>query len=352
LERDVLAARVADPGTGVDELMLAGDLVWVGSGAIGQKDGRVALYPREALSVLWSGPDPDYQPDEVGVSILDTLQKRGAVFFHDLYEASGGGDPEAVLEALWDLVWAGHVTNDTFGPVRAYVSRRKGRSGGRPALSSRFPAHAQGRWSATAVMASNEATQTERHAAWAELLLDRHGVVTRRTVLTEGFPGGFSALYPVYSHLEETGRIRRGYFVEGLGGSQFALPGAVDRLRSESSTGLVVVAATDPANPYGGVLPWPDLDEPRLARDAGAYVMLLDGELIGYLDKGRRGLTLLDVTPDQFGEVSRALADVAARHRRTTLITVNGQPANVSRLAPTLGEWGFATAVRGLTYRG
>ncbi|HUG08557.1 MAG TPA: DEAD/DEAH box helicase [Acidimicrobiia bacterium] len=352
LERDVLAARVADPGTGIDDLVLAGHLVWVGAGGLGQKDGRVALYPRETLATLWSGPDSDTEPDDVGVAILDALESSGASFFHDIYDAAGGGDPEDVLDSLWDLVWAGHVTNDTFAPVRAYVSRRRGRTGGRRPMSSRFPAHAQGRWSLTGSLVRAAATETERHAAWAELLLDRHGVVTRRTVLAEGFPGGFSALYPVYAHLEETGRIRRGYFVEGLGGSQFALPGAVDRLRSESVAGLAVLAATDPANPYGGVLPWPEVDDVRLARDAGAYVLLLDGALVGYLDKGRRGLTLFDFTPERFGEISRSLAEVAGRHRRLTLVTVNGQPASASPLAAQLSEWGFATAPRGLTYRG
>lgn len=352
LERDVLAARAADPGTGIDELVLAGDLVWVGQGGLGQRDGRVALYPRESLATLWAGPDPEHAPDEVGEEIVDALESSGASFFRDLYEIAGGGDPEIVLESLWDLVWAGHVTNDTFGPVRAYVSRRRGRSGGRRALSSRFPPHAQGRWSLTRNLVRSPATDIERHAAWADLLLDRHGVVTRRTVLAEGFPGGFSALYPVYSHLEETGRIRRGYFVEGLGGSQFALPGAVDRLRSESPSDLTVIAATDPANPYGGVLPWPEMDDIRLARDAGAYVLLADGGLVGYLDKGRRGLALFDVTTDRFGEISRALADVAGRHRRLTLLTINGEPAPASPLAVPLSEWGFATAPRGLTYRG
>lgn len=352
LERDILAARVADPGTGIDELMLSGDLVWVGHGALGQKDGRVTLFPRESLATLWTGPDPDHDPDEVGEAILETLESRGASFFHDLYETVGGGDPDDVLDSLWDLVWAGHVTNDTFGPVRAYVSRRRGRSGGRRPLSSRFPPHSQGRWSLTGTLASSPAGDTEHHAAWAELLLDRHGVVTRRTVVAEGVAGGFSALYPVFSHLEETGRIRRGYFVEGLGGSQFALPGAVDRLRNETRTGLVALAAVDPANPYGGVLPWPDVEDTRLARDAGAYVLLLDGELVGYLDKGRRGLTLFDVTPERFGEISRALAEVAGRHRRLTLVTVNGEPASATPLAAPLSEWGFTTAPRGLTYRG
>jgi ATP-dependent Lhr-like helicase len=352
LERDVLAARVADPGTGIDDLMLTGDLVWVGTGSLGQKDGRVSLYPRESLATLWAGPDADAVPDPIGEAILDALESGGASFFHDIYDAAGGGDPEAVLESLWDLVWSGHITNDTFAPVRAYLSRRKGSSGGRRPLSSRFPAHAQGRWSLTRSLVRSPTTDTERHAAWAELLLDRHGVVTRRTVLAEGYPGGFSTLYPVFAHLEEAGRIRRGYFVEGLGGSQFALPGAVDRLRGESSSGLAVLAATDPANPYGGVLPWPEVEETRLARDAGAYVLLMDGGLVGYLDKGRRGLTLFDVTPERFGEISRSLADVANRHRRLTLVTVNGEPASASRLAAPLSEWGFATAPRGLTYRG
>ncbi len=352
LERDVLAARVADPGTGIDELMLSGDLVWIGVGALGQRDGRVVLFPREILATLWPGPDTGFQPDEIGTTILEALESGGASFFHDIFDAAGGGDPEVVLESLWELVWAGLVTNDTFAPIRAYVTRRKGRTGGRRPLSSRFPAHAQGRWSLTRSLVRSPATDTERRAAWAELLLDRHGVVTRRTVLAEGYPGGFSALYPVFAHLEDTGRIRRGYFVEGLGGSQFALPGAVDRLRGEGSTGITVLAATDPANPYGGVLPWPDLDEARLARDAGSYVLLLDGELIGYLDKGRRGLTLFDMDPARFGEVSRALAEVAGRHRRLNLVTVNGEPASSSRLAAPLTEWGFAQAPRGLVYRG
>ena len=352
LERDVLAARVSDAGTGIDEMMVSGDLVWVGQGGIGARDGRVALYPRESLPTLWHGPDPDYRPDDTAAGILGFLEKRGASFFRDLYDATGGSDPETTLGALWELVWAGQVTNDSFAPVRAYVARRKSRGGGRPSLSSRFAAHAQGRWSLTETLVSDRPTETERHAAWAELLLDRHGVVTRRTILAEGFPGGFSALYPVYSHLEETGRIRRGYFVEGLGGSQFALPGAVDRLRSEAAAELMAVAATDPANPYGGVLPWPDVDDTRLARDAGAYVLLHGGALVGYLDKGRRGLTLFDMTPETFGQISRALADVAGRHRRLTLITVNGEPAPVSPLAAPLSEWGFATAARGLTYRG
>jgi ATP-dependent Lhr-like helicase len=184
------------------------------------------------------------------------------------------------------------------------------------------------------------------------LILDRHGVVTRTTVLAEGFPGGFSALYPIYKHLEETGRIRRGYFVEGLGGSQFALPGAVDRLRQDVRPELVVLAAADPANPYGATLGWPETEGIRLARDAGAYVLLFGGELIGFLERGRKSLTLLTSEPSHYAEVGQALARVAARHRRTTLSTVNGSPAQSSPLAAALAEWGFATAVRGLTFRG
>ena len=352
LERDVLAARVADGGTGIDSMMLAGDLVWVGQGALGTRDGRVALYPRDGLTTLWTGPDIDTDLGAKASEIAEFLRERGASFFRDIYEGTGGGDSEGTLNSLWDLVWAGHATNDTFEPVRAFVSRRRSRASGRPSLSGRFPPHAAGRWSLTESLIYSSTSATERHAAWAELLLDRHGVVTRSTVLAEGYPGGFSALYPVLSHLEETGRARRGYFVEGLGGSQFALAGAVDRLRAEAAPEIAVVAATDPANPYGGVLPWPTTDDTRLARDAGAYVLLYGGELMGYLDKGRRGLTLLEVSSDKFGLVSQAMADVASRYRRLTLVTINGEPASASPLASPLSEWGFATAPRGLTYRG
>lgn len=351
LERDVISDRVAASAGEIDSMMLAGDLVWIGSGALGNRDGRVRLYPRETLDTLWTGPDHEADLSKKTEAVSDFLAARGASFFRDIYEGVGGGDPNETLDGLWDLIWAGYVTNDTFEPVRSFT-RRRSPSGGRRVLSSKFPAHAEGRWSLTEHLIHREPNPTEAHAAWAALLLERYGVVTRTTVRSEGYPGGFSALYPVLSHLEESGRIRRGYFVEGLGGSQFALPGAVDRLRTETTSELIAIAATDPANPYGGVLPWPDVDGRRLARDAGAYVLLSGGELYGFLDKSRRGLTLIDVERDQMGAVSRSLAEVAGRHGRLTLLTVNGEPVSGSALAPALSEWGFATAPKGLTYRG
>jgi ATP-dependent Lhr-like helicase len=351
MERDVLAARVANPETLVDRLLLDGDLVWVGHGPLGTSDGKLALYPRSSLGVLWRGPQEMPEPPEAA-AILEYLDSRGASFFRDIYNGTGGGDPMLLLEHLWDLVWTGHVTNDTLAPVRAFVQQRPTRRSGRPGLPSQFPPQAAGRWSSTAHLASGGASDTERHVAWAHLLLDRYGLVTRSAILAEGYPGGFSALYPVFSHLEETGRVRRGYFVEGLGGSQFALPGAVDRLRTEPPRELTVLAATDPANPYGASLPWPEMDEGRLARDAGAYVLLWEGELVGYLDRGRRHLTVLADDISVYGSLGRGLSQIAARHRRTTVNTVNGRPAPASPIAPALAEWGFATAPRGLTYRG
>ena len=351
LERDVLSVRVTDPDTHLDRLLADGEVVWVGSGALGAKDGRVALYPRDSLATLWMGPDQDSELDDRAREILAYMGEAGASFFRDIYDSTGGGDPEQALQSMWDLVWSGHITNDTFEPVRAFGRQRSSRPG-RRTLSSRFPAHSAGRWSLVERLVAQPPEPTERHAAWAQLLLERNGVVTRQTALAEGYPGGFTNLYPVFSRLEETGRIRRGYFVEGLGGSQFALPGAVDLLRSERRDPLYVLASTDPANPYGSVLPWPNRENLRLARDAGAYVVVRNGELIGYLDKSRRGLTLFDPDPSIYGEVSRAIAEVAARHRRLTLVTVNGSAAPRSPLAPTLAEWGFATAPRGLTFRG
>jgi ATP-dependent Lhr-like helicase len=350
LEKDVLAGRVEEPGPMLDTLLLQGDLVWIGHGGLGTSDGKLALYPRSSVGALWRGPAP--LPDTAeAATIVELLRDRGASFFRDIYAGAGGGDPVQLLDQLWELVWTGWVTNDTLAPVRAYVEKKNTRTGRRP-LSSQFPSHAGGRWSLTEGLVRPEVAETERHSVWAQLLLDRYGLVTRSTVLAEGYPGGFSSLYPVLSHLEETGRVRRGYFVESLGGSQFALPGAVDRLRSPAEPWLAVLAATDPANPYGATLPWPEVEGSRLARDAGAYVFLWTGELIGYLDKGRRNLTVLAEDTSTYGYLGRGLSSVASRHRRTTVNTVNGRPSPKSPLAPTLVEWGFATAPKGLTYRG
>jgi ATP-dependent Lhr-like helicase len=223
-----------------------------------------------------------------------------------------------LLDALWDLVWSGQVTNDTFAALRALRWPRTGRdrSAARPRLgaSGRMgPPEAAGRWSlvrdavttSVALAGGREPSATERRHALAMRLLERHGVVTRDGIAAEGLPGGFGAVYPVLRELEEHGRVRRGYFVEGLGGAQFALPGAVARLRSEradpsgerpSEARTLVLAASDPANPYGASLPWPrhgDDDRRVLARAAGAYVVLHDGEPILYLDRGGRSLQTL-----------------------------------------------------------
>lgn len=346
LERDVLAVRVSDAGADLDSMLLTGDLVWVGRGRIGARDGRVALFPRDRFRHLWRGPEsePEGRADE----IHRFLGANGASFFADIYQGVGGGDPAEVLDALWDLVWSGHVTNDSLHPLRAFLSNRPAKTRGKPNLSGRFPAHAGGRWSLVPAPAGDD---TETAAAWARLLLDRYGLVSRDTVAGEGVPGGFSSVYPVLSHMEEAGQIRRGYFVEGLGGAQFALPGAVDRIRSRPSQPLLWLAATDPANLHGSVIPWPET-ETRLAREAGAYVIVEDGNLLAYLDKARTGLTLFAPGRERMDQVAAAVASIGSRHRRLTLRTVDGSPAEESPLARALAAAGFATAPRGLTYRG
>ncbi len=347
LERDVLSVRAADPEAGLDSLFLSGELVWIGRGHLGSRDGRIALYPRHMVTTLWNGPDTD-PVGEGPAGILGFLAMHGASFFPEIYQGTGGGDPEQRLESLWELVWAGHVTNDTLQPLRAYLRRRATRSAGRPGLSSRFPAHAGGRWSLTP---RAPVSDTEKAGAWAQVLLDRQGVVARDTVAAEGLPGGFTSVYPVLSHLEETGRIRRGYFVEALGGAQFALPGAVDRLRRGGPTAPIALAATDPANLYGSVLPWPDAGT-RLAREPGAYVVLADGDLAAYLDRSRSGLWVFPIAADRPEVIASTLAEIARRHRRFDLRSVNGAPAAAAPLAPALTEWGFAPAPKGLSYRG
>jgi ATP-dependent Lhr-like helicase len=346
LERDLLSQRSGLTGPGLDRLMLEGELVWVGRGSLGGRDGKVALYRRAQLGSLHWPSASDFELASEHEALLDVLDRRGAVFFFDLYEAAGGGDPDPILESLWDLVWWGLVTNDTLAPLRAYVSSRGGRrpSGRRP-LTSSFPAHAAGRWSRLSI---NPVEHTTFATAWASQLLERYGLVTRSHVAAEGVPGGWTALYPVLSRMEEIGKVRRGYFVEGLGGAQFALPGAVDRLRGTVAAPIIGLAATDPANPFGTILPWPE-SPVRLQRSAGAYVFLGLGELLAYLDRSGRRLYLFG---EPNPEVARELAGVGLRRRRLLIEEIDEIPAANSPFGATLTEWGFVPALRGLAFRG
>ena len=189
--------------------------------------------------------------------------------------------------------------------------------------------------------------------AWTELLLERHGVVTRAGARAENVPGGLTTLYPILNHLEETGRIRRGYFVEGLGGLQFALPGAVDRLRTaDSDEGTVILAAADPANPYGTLLPWPEEAQGRASRSAGAYVILHDGRPLLFLERGGKTATLLTDAEELHSAAAEALTEIGIRHRRLTVETIDGLPAGDHPLGAILLESGFAISLKGLAYRG
>jgi ATP-dependent Lhr-like helicase len=350
IERDVLSARVAGYGPGLlDELVAMGEVVWIGRGALGAGDGRVALYLRADAPRL--APEPAEPPaGELHEKLRAHLERRGASFFRDLYLGAGGGDQEEVLDALWDMVWAGEVTNDTFAPLRAPTGPAKRAAPGRraPLLRLGQPRGA-GRWSLVRELLVPAAPATERLHAEAMTLLQRHGVLTREAVVGEGWPGGFAGLYPVLRAMEEAGKARRGYFVDGLGGSQFALPGAVDRLRAsrDAPRTVVALAATDPANPYGAALPWPagDAEAGRMARAAGAFVVLDAGELRLYLERGGRSL----LTRGAAGvEHVRALAPAAVRTGRVEVQRVDGTPVRQSPLAPALVEAGFGQSPRGL----
>ena len=345
IERDILGARVAGYSPRLlDELVSMGEVVWVGRGPLGASDGRVALYLRGDAPRLV--PEPVNPPaDELQGRLRDHLRARGASFFRDLYGACGGGDEEAMLDALWDLVWSGEVTNDTFAPLRLLGPKIRRAARG-PRLPRLTQPRASGRWSLVAELVGSGAPQTERLHAEAGVLLQRHGVLTREAVIGEGWPGGFASLYPVLRAMEESGRIRRGYFIERLGGSQFALPGAVDRLRSlrESDGAVVALAACDPANAFGSVLPWPRSDG-RMARAAGAYCVLEGGELVIYLERGGRSLL---TTGAVRSEHLRALVAAAAGAGRVEIQRVDGVGVMESPLAALLREAGFTSTHRGL----
>jgi ATP-dependent helicase Lhr and Lhr-like helicase len=347
IERDVLAARVHDymPNQ-LDELVSMGEVVWAGRGSLGIGDGRVALYLRGDAPRLLTLPD-EVPQGEIHVRLRERLS-RGAAFFRDLYTAAGGGDEQALLDALWDLVWAGEVTNDVFSPLRTLgpAPRRSG-PGRRPRLPRLTHPRGAGRWSLVADLLGDAVSSTERLHAEAGVLLQRHGVLTREAVIGEGWAGGFAALYPLLRAMEEAGKIRRGYFVQGLGGSQFALPGAVDRLRGarDPEGRILALAATDPANPYGTLLPWPATTG-RPARAAGAYVVVEDGELKLYLERG--GRSLLTFGQVDVGHVVALIGTL--KKIKVEVQRVDGIDVNASALATLLREAGFGSSPRGMVF--
>jgi ATP-dependent Lhr-like helicase len=349
IERDVIANRVANYAPRLlDELVSMGEVVWVGRGSLGASDGRVSLYLRGDAPRLVPEPRDTPQSEQHG-RLRTFLKSRGASFFRDIYNNCGGGDEDLMLDALWDLVWSGEVTNDTFAPLRLLgpAARRPTR---RPRLPRLIQPRATGRWSLVADLVGSGANATERLHSEAGVLLQRHGVLTREAVVAEGWAGGFASLYPVLRAMEESGRIRRGYFVEGLGGSQFALPGAVDRLRSlrESGGGVVALAATDPANAYGSVVSWPESGG-RMSRAAGAYCVVDDGRLVLYLERGGRSLlTNGEVNADHL----RALISTATSAGRVELQKVDGLGVMESPLNTALREAGFAATHRSLVAYG
>jgi ATP-dependent Lhr-like helicase len=380
LEAEILPARLAryDPRD-LDRLLAAGRVVWVGVGPLGPKDGRVALYLAEEASVLTAAAEDGARPDgPLHGRLRQALATRGALFFPQLHQAIGGGFLPEITEALWDLVWAGEVTNDTLEPLRALTrpgsrgeqaasrrARRLRRWGtpGRPAPGRGPGPEMAGRWWLVRSLHPAGASATERLAARVRQLLERHGIVTRETVAAESVPGGFPAAYPVLAALEDAGRIRRGYFVAGCEALQFALPGAVDRLRGLRTPGdtpeVVRLAATDPANPYGATLPWPDRPRGRRPmRAAGALVVLVDGALAAWLAPRERALlTFAGEVGDHPPEtVWRALACVLAGEPRRTgrplvLEEVDAAPIADAPCALALREAGFSPTAHGYVRR-
>ncbi len=369
-ERDVLPRRIgAYSQSWIDALCASGELVWVGAGSLGRRSGKVALYFRE--DAPWLGP-PNVKADRPADELHERIRKRltaGASFWTDLLADISDTEPVELQEALWDLVWVGEVTNDAFAPLRAprLSLAREQRDRGRRFSRRRRPAtpQVQGRWSLTERLFSDAPPHSERMRALSEVLLERYGVVTRETVLGEGVAGGFASLYSELANLETLGSARRGYFVEGLGGAQFALPAAIERLRglrSDEPAGALVLAATDPANPYGAALPWPKREDAdsgrRPSRVAGAHVVTLDGEPVLYVERSRKALLALSAPHVQSGEPAgwlrealEALAEHVRRGRmqRLALERFDGEPVVGSEFEALLVEVGFRQGPRKLT---
>jgi ATP-dependent Lhr-like helicase len=359
-EDDVLPRRLgAYSPVWLDELCTSGEVVWIGAGARGRSDGRLALYFRD--DVRLAGPPPanvklERPEGEVHEAIRERLS-AGPDFWLDLL-ADLDHPVEELHTALWDLAWAGEVTNDAFAPLRAPRLRAappREQRGRRFARRRAAGAAVQGRWSLTAPLFENAPATGPRLRAQAELMLERYGIVTRETVLAEGVPGGFASLYAELGNLELLGTARRGYFVEGLGGAQFALPGAVERLRSLpfEDGSFQLLAATDPANPYGASLPWPKPPSGRRpARTPGAHVLMRDGAPVVYVERGGRGIVrLTELDGEGLTAAIDALAKAVAAGRLPKLAVekLDGEAIIGSGQEEILLDAGFSRGPRKLT---
>ncbi|MFZ3453915.1 ATP-dependent helicase [Arthrobacter sp. 7Tela_A1] len=397
----ILGSRVRDYAPSMlDELTATGEVIWSGTGSLPGNDGWISLHLAENAA-LTLNPDPDFAPSDLQRRLLDLLSGSGAYFFRQIAEAVNSTPlqdgssllPDSeIITALWELVWAGRITNDTFTPVRSLLAggktahkqrastprartARLGRLGrtprgtlsssslrlaGEQSLPARGPVPlVAGRWS---LLPAVETDTTVHAHATAELLMDRYGILTRGSVASEGVPGGFGLLYKVLARLEEMGRCRRGYFIEQLGAAQFAVPATVDRLRSFSRENqlavpepqAVALAATDPANPYGAALPWPTSDGGhRPGRKAGALVVMVDGALVLYVERG--GKTLLTYTDDAETLVLAAAALVGIIRRgaaeKMAVEKANGADVLDTPVATALMAAGFYSTPKGLRYR-
>jgi ATP-dependent Lhr-like helicase len=367
-ESEVLPRRLADDGpAGLDELAGRGEIVWVGAGAGGVGGGRVAIYFREDAPLL--GPPPADPPPEGPVpEALRAALAGGASFWDDLL-AEAAAPREEVFAALWGLVWAGEVTNDLWLPLRAprRLPQLRRPPAGRRRLGGsgrRAPSAVAGRWSLSARLFRGAPPERERRRALAELMVERHGILTRPAALAEGVPGGFAALYPALADLETLGACRRGYFLEGLGGAQFAMPGAVERLRDlrdappDEGPHAIVLGAADPAQPYGAAVPWPRREGAARSpsRVFGGQVVLVDGAPVLYLERGGRSLLTFpaDDRPDALKRGLSALAGwiTSDRRRRVSVERVDGEPVFESPLERPLADAGFQPDLRGMVLRG
>ena len=367
LEGDVLATRVIGyRPADLDALCTAGEVVWVGAGSSGVADGRIRLFFRDQAAALASAPSEAAPDSSLHRALIAHLEHEGACFWTDLVRAASDADQPyddaSVLAALWDLVWAGLVTNDSLAPLRAFVTSTGARSPGRitrgrprPGRLARLgPPAGAGRWSLVRSLIEPPVDATAAAHARALQLLERYGVLARESALGEGVAGGFAGVYPVLNELEARGHVRRGYFVAGLGAAQFALPGAVDRLRAERAGDVfgahtahtLVLAATDPAQPYGAALPWPTTSL-RPARAVGALVILHDGFAVAFIE--RNGRSVITFTVDHATWVAALVERQAGgRVKRVEVTKIDAMPVREHPAAPVLRAAGFVDSYRGM----